>query len=563
MKTSKNKFKNVFLMVAATVLAVFLLSFASCTANVDDKEDDKVETPAKDNVEDSGETPDEGGSGENTEETPVINPVIAEAIAKISIPETVEDAAALTLPSSITVDSSSVTVAWSSSDTSIIDNAGHVTPKTGKEEDTVTLTAVFVYNGITETKTYTVKVYQTLKVLVASALKQVTLTYTPSAYVYETITLPSSVQIDGKDVHFTYKSSDKRFVRPYDGNDGLAIIKDLKAKTVKVTAEAKYGEAVATKEFTLEIPAFTNFREDYYKDPNCTQKNGRKEIIFDMENKTITSIRYYETSSSEGKKYSFEFGKEPGQIIATTTAIMGYGFGEPDKWYTMEGIRETIGGMLYQFDALAKNPPETYAALEAELKNIGMENDVLVEFMNDLGANPSDSEDVQKQKIRAFLPNYLQGFFTLYGVKDIEEYIEYGLATMFISFPNGDVCEYIYAQADYSSDKSQIIYPTGGNIFINTLYNNKASWFNQCGRYAYYDQNGKTYSLDCRYGMEITWVGEDVSGSFNDDYTKFTSAVDEEHPNSVEYTITDHKDGTVTVEVGGNSYILEFEGCHL
>lgn len=562
-KTIKKNFKKLFAMVTASVLAVFVMSFASCAQSADDSKDDKVETPAKKDAEDAGED-----DAENKGEEPVSDPVIAEVIKMLSIPETLENNMPLKLPNKITVDSTTVTIAWSSSDPAIIDNNGSVTPKAGKDEDTVTLTAVFMYDDVTVTKKYTVKVFQTYKIYAATALKNINIEY-EATYAYEVIKVPYYDKIDDKtNVEFTYTSSDERSVKPYTSNDYLKITKDLTAKTVTVTVEADCNGAKASKDFTIEVPAVTSFRENYFKDNEYTISNGYSEIIFDMGNKEFTSIDYETDGSKDGKKYSFEFGDEPGQLIVTTIAMMGGNLvvlgADPDKWYTRDDLAELLGGMLYQFDALAKNPPKSYSDLEDELEKLGMGPDGIAYIMSGIGGEATDTEEVQKANMSAFLSAYLQSMLESNGVQSLEEYIEVGLKQFLATEPDGDVCGYSVNQADYYTAKGQKKYPSGGYIDIRTLYNSKENWFNQCGSFCYYeyetiqgsDTQAYDYRLRCREDMEveIRWHSVEVEGSFNSNYTEFNAE------NGDKYTITDKKDGTVTVSNGSKTLTLEFDG---
>lgn len=499
---------------------------------------------------------DNGGDNQgNTQEIPVDDPVIAAAIEKITIPETVEKSCTLVLPSSVAVEEQNVTVAWSSSDTSVINTAGTVTPKAGGEEDKVTLTAVFIHDGKTYKKAYSVAVWQEGKFVVNSALNQVSFDYTPASYAYQTVTVPSSVTIAGQNVSVAYTSSDESAVNTDSASFGrMYVTKDLTEKTVTLTATVSYNGASASKEFPLTVPACTEFEEDYYNDDTMT---GYSKISFDMENKTVISEHKYSNSDLTSKKYSFEFGEEPGQLVLTFVAVKGEPYcADKDKWYTEDDLYELCDGLTAQLKALSENPPETYEALGEAFELLGMDEEDFWDTLDEMGASKNDSEEQQKTVCAQFVEAIVQMSLEQAGVDTLDEYTSVAVKQMLGAEADGDIFKYSITKTDYSTDNCKKIYPNGADIRAEAVYDSTRSWFDQYGSYRISTDNNEYFCIYCNNGRELCWENKYIEGSYNEDHTEFTSSVGT-------FTLVDTKDGVVAVSDGSRTCYLNFEGKNL
>ena len=206
---------------------------------------------------------------------------------------------------------------------------------------------------------------ETQNPVINSALKYVSINYTAS-YAYETVTVPYLVDAGGGNcVTVEYKSSDESVVNTASASFGwIYVTKDITAKTVTVTATASFGGASVSKEITVEVPACTEFEEDYYSSDTMT---GYTKTSFDMENKTVISERKHSDSSISAKKYSFEFGENPGQLIVSFVAVKGESYCEDkNKWYTKDELLYSVPSVTQMLAAEADGTVFEYSIMKTD-----------------------------------------------------------------------------------------------------------------------------------------------------------------------------------------------------
>ena len=106
------------------------------------------------------------------------------------------------------------------------------------------------------------------------------------------------------------------------------------------------------------------FEEDYYSSDTIT---GYTQTSFDIENKTVISERMHSDSSISAKKYSFEFGENPGQLIVSFVAVKGESYCEDkNKWYTKDELLYSVPSVTQMLAAEADGTVFEYSIMKTD-----------------------------------------------------------------------------------------------------------------------------------------------------------------------------------------------------
>ena len=235
------------------------------------------------------------------------------AVANLSIQTTVTNTETnITLPTSM----NECTITWASSNTSIITTGGAVTHQEGTGSDTVTLTATLRKGNYTNTKTFTVTVYQATveltpaQILDAAANKLTVPSYNTNTYTAQQITLPTSVSVDDKTVTVTWTDSGDEHLS-VSGNRAT-IIRDIGTVTRTLRATLTYDEQTKTKDVAITIACIPQFKK--------TASNREYTLQFDGTVLTKYVNATYESETS-GERYTYTVDYENDTITVTLNAI--------------------------------------------------------------------------------------------------------------------------------------------------------------------------------------------------------------------------------------------------
>ena len=234
------------------------------------------------------------------------------AVANLSIQTTVTNTETnITLPTSM----NECTITWASSNTSIITTGGAVTHQEGTGSDTVTLTATLRKGNYTNTKTFTVTVYQATveltpaQILDAAANKLTVPSYNTNTYTAQQITLPTSVSVDDKTVTVTWTDSGDEHLS-VSGNRAT-IIRDIGTVTRTLRATLTYAEQTKTKDVAITIACIPQFKK--------TASNREYTLQFDGTVLTKYVNATYESETS-GERYTYTVDYENDTITVTYNA---------------------------------------------------------------------------------------------------------------------------------------------------------------------------------------------------------------------------------------------------
>ena len=180
-----------------------------------------------------------------------------------------------------------------------------------------------------------------------------------------------------------------------------------------------------------------------------------------------------------------------------------------------------------------------------------------------LGASEDDDAAKQAQVIDDYMSAYTEemGLSETYTIDDL---IADEIENVIGRYPKNAVYSY---QLRNQKDNTES-YPNGAWINIEYQFDNTKTWYNQIGRFSYFDYN--TYDSFTVYSKSsyINIKGEEYNGKWDKNYTTFTATSDsDDKPLSKPFsiTVTDNKDGTVTISGGilTEPVKLTFEGSSL
>ena len=463
---------------------------------------------------------------------------------------------------------SDVTITWTSSDSEIINTAtGAVTHKEGSDYDVVTLTATLTYGGKTKTKEYSVMVTQKDKELtddeiLEAAKNEVVINYSGENF-FEELEIPETVKVNGKTVNIAFAIPEDSVNAKTNWKGNVEIEKDIIEQTAKIILTLSYNEKTTTKDVSITVPAATEFIYNGY-DYSSDELTQTETITFDPSTKTLTREASWIGYVGTGTQYSYEvLGNH--KIKVTTIKVKSRG-----KWSTLEEMAEKYTSMYTEMIKLMKNPPSTYSELYESFKAVYLSNAgegasymSEGEFLKMLGASKDDNEAKQKAVIQAYMSNYAESM----GLSDdytIEDLIADEIENVIGSYPKNAV--YSYKFCDQKDNTKS--YPNGASINFEYQFDNTKTWYNQTGRFYYYDYN--TYDSFTVYSKSsyINIKGEEYNGKWDKNYTTFTATSDSnDNPLSEPFsiTVTDNKDGTVTISGGilTEPVKLNFEGSSL
>ncbi|BDC92477.1 immunoglobulin-like domain-containing protein [Treponema bryantii] len=464
---------------------------------------------------------------------------------------------------------SDVTITWTSSDDSIIKaSTGAVTHQAGTGDDEVTLTATLTYEGKTKTKEYTVKVPQADKELtdeeiLEAAKSEVVINYTGENF-REEVAIPETITVHGKtvavSVAFAAGSAGASFTT--NGNNVL-IEKDLIEQTAKLNISLSYNGDFVTKEVSIEVPAVTEII--YYHYDNSTGEIFGTEIFTNNPStKTFIKEKSWTGYDDSGAEYSYEL-LENYKIRVTTTKIKSRG-----KWSTLEAMAEEYTSLYSEMINLMNNPPSTYSELYETAKAIYLSNAgegasymSEEEFLEMLGASKDDDAATQA----AVIQTYMAAYYAAMGLSEdytIDDLIADEIEDLLSRYPKNAVYTYrFWDKRNYTK-----AYPNGVEINFEYQFDNTKPWYNQLGSFYYYDYD-KNSSFRIYPRTSYIYINStEYKGKWDKKHTVFTATYDaNEKPLSSPFsiTVTDNKDGTVTISGGilTASVNLAFQGYEL
>lgn len=463
---------------------------------------------------------------------------------------------------------SDVKITWTSSDSEIINvSTGTVTHQEGTGDDVVKLTATLAYGGKTNTKEYSVKVTQKDKELtdaeiLEAAKNEVVINYLGEKF-FEELAIPETVEVNGKTVNIAFEIPEDSVNAKTNWKGNVEIEKDIIEQTAKIILTLSYNEKTTTKDVSITVPAATEFIYNEYG-YSSGELQRTETIIFNPSTKTLTREASWIGYAGTGTQYSYEvLGNH--KIKVTTTKVKSRG-----KWSTLEEMAEEYTSMYTEMIKLMKNPPSTYSELYESAKAVYLSNagegDSYMneeEFLEMLGASKDDNEAKQKAVIQAYMSKYAESM----GLSDdytIDDLIADKIENLLSRYPKNAVYSYqFWDQKDNTKS-----YPNGASIYIVSQFDNTKTWYNQTGRFYYYDYN--TYDSFTVYSKSsyINIKGEEYNGKWDKNYTTFTATSDSDDKplnNPFSITVTDNKDGTVTISGGilTEPVKLNFEGSSL
>lgn len=491
--------------------------------------------------------------------------ILADAYASLSddlIPSSVTGNS-ITLPKNVP-GYSDVKITWTSSNSEIINvSTGTVTHQEGTGDDVVKLTATLAYGGKTKTKEYSVKVSQKDKELtdaeiLEAAKSEVVINYSGEKF-FEELTIPKTVEVNGKTVNLTFAISEDSVNAKTNWKGNVEIEKDIIEQTAKIILTLSYNGKTTTKDVSITVPAATEFIH-YGYGYSSGELQQTETIIFNPSTKTLTREASWIGYEDFGTQYSYEvLGNH--KIKVTTTKIKSRG-----KWSTLEEMAEEYTSMYTEMIKLMKNPPSTYSELYESAKAIylskageGASYMDEEEFLEMLGASKDDDAATQAAVIKAYMAAYTDemGLSEEYTIEDL---IADEIENVIGRYPNNAVYSYqLWNQKDNTES-----YPNGAWINIDYQFDNTKPWYKQLGRFADDDYENYIYTSS----SYIKIKGTQYYGKWDKSKTEFTATSDSnDNPLSEPFsiTVTDNKDGTVTISGGilTEPVKLNFEGSSL
>ena len=184
--------------------------------------------------------------------------------------------------------------------------------------------------------------------------------------------------------------------------------------------------------------------------------------------------------------------------------------------------------------------PEKKAVLAGYLINQYWKRDILPEF-------------IEIERYEADTITWPQ-IYARYEV-DVDKKAAEDFSLMFVK---NTTCDYDIVYHDGDDYQEYVI---GALPFIDTKYDASKQWYEQLGDFGGYDEEQNMYTyLRLSYIM-CTGSGnfEHYTGSWNDDYTKYTCEGTGEEP--VVFTVTDNHNGTVSLAKGADSPVVLNFSC--
>ena len=459
---------------------------------------------------------------------------------------------------------SDVKITWTSSNSEIINvSTGTVTHQEGTGDDVVKLTATLAYGGKTKTKEYSVKVTQKDKELtdaeiLEAAKSEVVINYSGENF-FEKLDIPKTVVVNGKTIDISFAIAADSVGAKLDLNENVEIEKDIIEQTAKITLTLAYNGKSATKDVSITVPAATEFIY-YGYDYSSGELRQTETITFDPSTKTLTREASWIGYAGTGTQYSYEvLGNH--KIKVTTTKVKSRG-----KWSTLEEMAEEYTSMFSEMIKLMKNPPSTYSELYESAKAIAGEGASYMteeQFLEMLVASEDDDAAKQAQIIDDYMSAYTEkmGLSETYTIDDL---IADEIENILSRYPKNAVYSY---QLRNQKDNTES-YPNGAWINIEYQFDNTKPWYNQIGSFAYFDSESFDSYRIYTNSSYIYIKNTEFNGKWDKNYTTFTATSDsDDKPLSKPFsiTVTDNKDGTVTISGGilTEPVKLTFEGSSL
>lgn len=459
---------------------------------------------------------------------------------------------------------SDVKITWTSSNSEIINvSTGTVTHQEGTGDDVVKLTATLAYGGKTKTKEYSVKVTQKDKELtdaeiLEAAKSEVVINYSGENF-FEKLDIPKTVVVNGKTIDISFAIAADSVGAKLDLNENVEIEKDIIEQTAKITLTLSYNGKTTTKDVSIIVPAATEFIH-YGYGYSSGELQQTETIIFNPSTKTLTREVRWIGSEDFGTQYSYEvLGNH--KIKVTTTKVKSRG-----KWSTLDEMVEEYTSMYTEMIKLMKNPPSTYSELYESFKAVylskageGASYMTEEQFLKMLGA----SKDDEAAKQAVIINEYMSAYTAEMGLsKDytIDDFIADEIENLLSRYPKNAVYSYeFYNQKDNTKS-----YPNGASINFEYQFDNTKPWYKQLGRFADDDYENYIYTSSSYIKIKDT----EYYGKWDKSKTEFTATSDShDNPLSKTFsiTVTDNKDGTVTISGGilTEPVKLNFEGSSL
>ena len=446
-----------------------------------------------------------------------------------------------------------------------------------EEKDKVTLTAKAVKGTFTKERTFTVIVHKEESTLTAEELiKSINL---PTETEVD-ISLP--VEIDGvSGTGITWTSGSEQTIHIEKSLHKAVITRELGDVPVKLTAKLTYKSTMVEKEFTVTVKRITKITAT----KSDTGKDGMPHTIHTAYTFTDTTITYENDDKNDttdviwksGSHYAFS---DLNLSAHTFTAQRTHTRNGDGRWFE-------IGSAEHRQYDMSSIEVFKHIAQLAEKDVISLQ-DLRVAFSADGGTLPNDDKklfkiiqyrmslvtgeyedfikllpDAQTAMIKKQIDSLRKEYANSYDLAETaawdellpvlkrgaEEEFEKRVAKAKTPF------KYTYKlQRDHGTDKY--------GFKASVLYDNTKTWFNQRGDY----RGSNNIWISTNNDEVIVYDGKVYSIELNAEGTQLTGKerfAPTGKKKTITATITDNRNGTVSITVKGNTHELSFNGDNL
>lgn len=280
-------------------------------------------------------------------------------------------------------------ITWKSSDNTIInsENGAVTLPESGVS--TVTLTAYLSYNGNTDTKEFTIKVYSLSAIDEAAAIlsadKSDLEIDTSDIKEYKVLSLPT-LGINGSVI--IWESSDNTII---SSESGMVTLPESGISTVTLTAVLSYNGITDTKEFVIDV-----YSLQYIDEAVRVLSADKLSLEIDTANITESKTLELPSSCSGGSSVTWEssddtiINPKSGEVIlpengiseVTLTAVLSYNGSTDTKEfninvYSLQASQEANSVLSNDKEALEIDTSDIKASKTIELPSIGLGGSVI------------------------------------------------------------------------------------------------------------------------------------------------------------------------------------------
>lgn len=480
----------------------------------------------------------------------------------LSITKTVDaGTGTIYLPAAI-VGYSGVSIAWTSSDTSIIDpETGLVTHGTADED--ITLTALLTDSNLkTLTKTFTVTVaadadgYTDNALIAATAALPTTASALSALYPIGSYTLPSSVTLSNNlTYNVAWAQADDSNTHVTIDSSSLTVTRDIyevaESLTVTVTYTGNSSET-ATKTVAFTLPAVTNI---IYTDSDTT-------ATYTFDNGTLTVQSLQDDELFYGITYFYVLSDSQ-TLTASLTSFYSSSLG--DEWLTETGVASAITSLYEeQLSALkAAVTTPTYDTLYTLFTYLADEDEgeTAESLLEDAGITESSTTDDFTATLTTLKTTLIADF-------SLAEDADWSDIYSAIEAEAAEVAEQstaiFFTDRVFSYELLNIGDDTGfenGLYFTSqALYDATYDWYQQLGCY---EQSSGSVAI--KFDGSNSYF-RDSSGAEHTirTCTESTFGYTDDSGETVTWAVTaDSSTGALTITNSGTSYTLSFEGNNL